>query len=116
MGLWATVPRDALTNGIHSNPMWLPGAICAVAWWVLGFAAPRVARLPTRVALWSTFASCYVVADSWLLVPVVGALLDLACRLLWCTLPELAVSEAVAHAPGKTHRRKTAPRPRQKTA
>ena len=99
-----------LLYGVQGNPMWLPGTFCAMAWWVVGFAAPPPARLPSRVALWCVFASCYLVEDSWLPVPVVGVLLDLACRLLWRTLPGLAAAEAAARAPRQTGRQNTAPR------
>ena len=114
-----------LLYGVQGNPMWLPVAFYAVAWWALGVAAPPAARLPTRIALWSAFASCYLVGNSWLLVPVVGVLLDLTCRLLWRTLPGLVAAEAAARAPEQSafdnpspmpHRKRTPALPREKTA
>ena len=114
-----------LLYGVQGNPMWLPVAFYAVAWWALGFAAPSPARLPSRIALWSAFASCYLVGNSWLLVPVVGVLLDLTCRLLWRTLPGLIAAEAAARAPEQSafdnpspmpHRKRTPALPREKTA
>ena len=113
-----------LLYGVQGNPMWLPASFYAVAWWALGFAAPPPARFPIRIALWSVFASCYLVESSWLLVPVAGVLLDLTCRLLWRTLPGLVAAEAAARAPEQSafdspspmpHRKRTAALPRQKT-
>jgi len=109
--------------GVESNPMWLPAAFYALVWWALGVAAPPPARLPTRIALWSAFTSCYLVENSWLLVPVVGVLLDLACRLLWRTLPGLVAAEVAARAPEQSafdspspmpHRKRSAAVPRKK--
>ena len=83
---------------VQGNQILLLAAFYAVAWWALWFAAPPPARLPIRIVLWSLFASFYLVENSWILVPVVAVLLDLACRLLLRTLPRLAAAEAAARA------------------
>ena len=105
---------------VQGNQILFLAAFYAVAWWALWFAAPPPARLPIRIVLWSLFASFYLVENSWVLVPVVAVLLDLACRLLLRTLPRLAAAEAAARASKQSasdaSRKKAAASPTKKKA
>ena len=101
---------------VQGNQILFLAAFYAVAWWALGFAAPAPARLPIRIVLWSLFASFYLVKNSWVLVPVVAVLLDLACRLLLRTLPRLAAAEAAARASKQAASDASSPIPGRKKA
>ena len=101
---------------VQGNQILFLAAFYAVAWWALWFAAPAPARLPIRIVLWSLFASFYLVKNSWVLVPVVAVLLDLACRLLLRTLPRLAAAEAAARASKQSASDASSPIPSRKKA
>ena len=101
---------------VQGNQILFLATFYAVAWWALGFAAPAPARLPIRIVLWSLFASFYLVKNSWVLVPVVAVLLDLACRLLLRTLPRLAAAEAAARASKQSASDASSPIPSRKKA
>ena len=101
---------------VQGNQILFLATFYAVAWWALGFAAPAPARLPIRIVLWSLFASFYLVKNSWVLVPVVAVLLDLACRLLLRTLPRLAAAEAAARASKQSASDASSPIPGRKKA
>ena len=101
---------------VQGNQILSLAAFYAVAWWALWFAAPAPARLPIRIVLWSLFASFYLVENSWVLVPVVAVLLDLACRLLLRTLPRLAAAEAAARASKQSASDASSPIPGRKKA
>ena len=101
---------------VQGNQILFLAAFYAVAWWALWFAAPAPGRLPIRFVLWSLFASFYLVENSWVLVPVVAVLLDLACRLLLRTLPRLAAAEAAARASKQSASGASSPLPGRKKA
>ena len=120
VGLCACGLLYRVQGPVQGNQILSLAAFYAAAWWALGFAAPPPARLPIRFVLWSLFASFYLVENSWVLVPVVAVLLDLACRLLLRTLPRLAAAEAAARASKQSasdaSRKKAAASPMKKKA
>ena len=116
MGLCVCGLLYRVQGPVQGNQILFLAAFYAVAWWALWFAAPPPARLPIRIVLWSLFASFYLVENSWVLVPVVAVLLDLACRLLLRTLPRLAAAEAAARASKQSASDASSPIPRRKKA
>jgi len=116
VGLCACGLLYRVQGPVQGNQILFLAAFYAVAWWALWFAAPAPARLPIRIVLWSLFASFYLVENSWVLVPVVAVLLDLACRLLLRTLPRLAAAEAAARASKQSASDASSPIPGRKKA